>query len=79
MTCYCSRYNFPHRLGGGKCKGREWAEYYFLHDKGECEKCILNHYSNCEVSSGQESIKHCEGFADHLRGQYSERFPKHEP
>lgn len=75
VTCLCRAYKFPHRLGGGKCAGRGWAESYYLHEKDCCAQCNLNTGDYCEVAVGQEDIKHCEGYQEHLRLQPSTRLP----
>ena len=76
VTCLCSSYNFPHRIGGGRCTGSAWARSY-MEVVGECcKRCVANRGSNeCDVAAGAESIKHCEGVRDHLHYQSSIRLP----
>lgn len=86
VTCLCkSCYSFPHRIGGGKCNGREWAESYFTLIKDMCEGCTCNNNytgaaqgersGTCDVAEGLESITLCEGYRDHLNAQPSIRLP----
>ena len=75
ITCLCSSYNFPHRLGGGKCNGREWAEFYFFMDSGECSSCIFNCESSCEVAEGLDNIKQCEAVKYELISGYKTNYP----
>lgn len=67
VTCWCSKYEFPHRLGSGNCRGREWAEAYFEKDHSCCRLCNLNAGGHCEVAVGQESIRYCDAMAEYLR------------
>ena len=78
ITCRCSAYKFPHRLGGGKCSGSEWAESYHLTVRECCELCNCNNNGICEVATGQESIKECEGFIDFLHYGSDIRLPRTE-
>ena len=66
ITCRCSKYKFPHRLSGGKCLGDEWAQSYYLTVNEHCKLCNCNNEGICEVATGQESIKECEGYIDFL-------------
>lgn len=75
VTCLCSAYKFPHRLGGGRCRGEEWAGSYFEVIKIECYRCAENSLSGCRVASGLESIKLCEGYRDFLHYQIKVRLP----
>lgn len=77
VTCNCSCYEFPHRLGGGRCYGREWAQSYLDTEGSCCRHCISNLGNECEVSNGQEEIKHCLGFRDHLHYQPQIRHPRY--
>ena len=74
LVCKCSAYPFPHRLGGGKCYGREWAEAYFLWVKEECEFCNANS-GWCEVATGQEPISRCQGKAAWLHAGETRKLP----
>ena len=73
LTCTCSAYKFPHRLGGGKCRLSNFAEriYHgeelFITPSGdrpslvrECNSCMCNVNYSCEVAEGIESAKYCE-------------------
>lgn len=62
LTCNCGVYGFPHRLGGGKCDGTIWAEFYYYYISEECEDCNNNNNSICEVMTGQEPITECEAY-----------------
>ena len=76
VTCYCKAYSFPHRIGGGLCNGSQWAEDYMTWVREECELCnCLRSDSVCDVVTGVEDFKHCEGFQDHLRRQPDQRLP----
>ena len=75
VTCLCGAYEFPHRLSGGRCNGAAWAASYFEHDRTECTGCRLNTGTHCEAAIGQEKIRHCEGFLDHLRAEPDIRHP----
>lgn len=76
VTCLCSAYEFPHRIGGGRCSGGAWARSY-METVGECCKhCVANRgASECDVADGAETIAHCEGFRDHLLYQPTIRLP----
>lgn len=75
VVCNCSAYNFPHRLTGGKCNGEEWAESYFIYEKGMCRNCNCNRDGLCEVAQGIESISECEGYQEHLQYRLISRHP----
>ncbi len=68
VTCLCCAYNFPHRIGGGKCSGSYWAESYYEIIGTCCDTCNCNneHYKTCDVASGIEDILQCEGYQDHF-------------
>lgn len=57
--CTCTAYPFPHRVGG-RCTGSAFAEFYFYHDHQLCSLCNCNGDNQCEVVTGQESIKEAE-------------------
>tara|TARA_B100000745_G_scaffold262278_1_gene186390 strand:+ start:325 stop:639 length:315 start_codon:yes stop_codon:yes gene_type:complete len=76
VTCNCGAYEFPHRISGGRCSGADWAESYFVLEQSECQYCNCNHNGVCEVATGQESIKYCEGFREHLHTQPDVRHPR---
>lgn len=85
VTCNCSAYDFPHRLGSGRCHASVWAENYFIVVREVCECCnSLNNgesgcrgerHGTCDVAGGLESIEHCEGYQDHLQAQPAIRLP----
>lgn len=60
-VCTCTAYPFPHRWGGGDCKGLEVVAETWEANQGrrDCETCHCNcqdaHY--CEVLRGQEHPK----------------------
>ena len=56
VTCRCRAYDFPRRLGGGRCNGIEIVEQHFSGNL--CDGCLLfNNY--CEALKGQESPREC--------------------
>ena len=76
VTCLCEAYEFPHRIGGGRCSGSSWAESY-MEVVGECcKRCSAwRGPAECDVADGAEAIKYCEGFQDHLHYQPILRLP----
>jgi hypothetical protein len=76
VTCRCIAYKFPHRVGGGKCDGSEWAKSYrHINGKG-CKLCnCLNGYDECDVAAGIEDIKECEGYQSLLAMKSTEVHP----
>ena len=60
--CTCGAYDFPHRVGG-RCDGSAFAEYMWYYDNQYCQFCNCNNNNQCEVVTGQESIKEAECFA----------------
>lgn len=78
ITCWCYVYPFPHRINGGKCRGRDWAQSYYELDRWACSCCASNCNTYCEVANGQEDIKHCGGYRDHLLSNTNAQFPKYE-
>ena len=76
VTCSCSAYSFPHRVGGGACSGSDWSSSYRELDGEYCQTCnCLNRDNNCDVTQGVESIVQCEGYQDYLHTQTSNRLP----
>lgn len=76
VTCLCLAYPFPHRCGGGRCSGSDWAKSYLENEHSECKGCLnLINLVECEVSNGQEPIKYCPGYREHFRMQPSIRHP----
>jgi hypothetical protein len=75
VTCLCGVYEFPHRLGGGKCYGRDWTASYYESEGIYCSCCVANINQVCEVASGQEEIRYCEGAIDHLHSRTKYRHP----
>ena len=63
LICDCSSYTFPHRIGG-KCDGSVFTEYYYLYEREYCDSCNCNVNGQCEITTGQESIKEAECYAD---------------
>ena len=61
VTCHCTAYSFPHRLGGGNCNASLWCEYIWqnLHEE-YCTTCNCNNNNACDVVNTAESVKHCE-------------------
>lgn len=60
FPCNCSVYNFPHRIGSGKCTGSQFAEFYFNNIRSECDGCNFTDGRTCDVADGRESIFECE-------------------
>lgn len=76
VTCWCCAYPFPHRCGGGRCSGSDWARSYIEFEGLECQSCLLYRtHVECEVSVGQERIKYCAGYRDHLKNKPGKRHP----
>lgn len=77
VTCWCERYKFPHRIGGGKCSGDLWAESYLRMDGEMCQSCMCydEHNKTCDVAVGIEFIQYCEGFWEHRLRQPNLRLP----
>ena len=62
--CTCGAYTFPHKVGGGKCNGEDFAEYHWLYHKQDCEFCNLNCGTHCDAQTGAESIVHGQCYRD---------------
>jgi len=76
VTCWCGAYDFPHRINGGRCTGREWVESYFWFARYACQYCNSNCGGNeCDVANGQEPLKYCDGYRDDLQKQMGMRHP----
>ncbi|MBP9749480.1 MAG: hypothetical protein KBD21_02020 [Candidatus Pacebacteria bacterium] len=70
VTCRCGVYLFPHRLGGGCCRGRAWAESYREVDGSSCGTCNCDRQDgSCDVVEGLEDITYCQGKEDYERYQ----------
>lgn len=41
-VCRCDAYHFPHRFGGGDCKGPYLCEHGVDEREQECEECIID-------------------------------------
>jgi len=65
--CDCGAYHFPHKLGGGKCDGSAYAEYYSLHVGSSCEGCNC-YQGGCDVIAGKEKIKYGECYVEAYGG-----------
>lgn len=76
ITCWCGRYEFPHRIGGGACSGADWAQSYFERDHSCCGNCTSNGDNRrCDVARGAERIRYCDGMRDNLRAGDPTRHP----
>ena len=86
VTCKCKcGYDFPHRLGSGKCSASDWAESYQQLDGSMCDGCGCNNnysasaqgerFNTCDVIEGLESYVLCEGYQDFLLSQTTVRLP----
>lgn len=89
VTCWCGRYDFPHRLGGGKCHGREWCMSYYEYERDGCRDCTSNAGYECDVALGSERLAfldratgrlrlYCQGMKDHLHYGAGQRHPVYE-
>lgn len=60
-VCRCYAYKFPHRFGGGRCKGRNIVEDYWEahYGTGDCSNCISYEEGICQVVDGQEEVTEC--------------------
>lgn len=77
ITCVCTAYTFPHRLGGGKCSGSEWAASYREVVNTMCGACNAAYDTyGCEVADGRESIGECEGYQELLLRPTAVRLPR---
>lgn len=69
-TCKCDAYRFPHRFGGGRCRGLWVAEkaWELCHGfTGICGSCIhanTDELPYCEVLAGQERLRHCQAWQE---------------
>lgn len=70
VTCECSAYDFPHRIGGGKCSGAFWCISYNEIENEECESCNCFENGECQVSTGQESFKEGDCYQFELRSHF---------
>ncbi len=85
VTCWCGAYEFPHRIGSGRCSGRDWVRTYFERGRWACECCAANTGLECEVAVGQEAFSSkrpyesrryfCQGYHEHLHAPAVERWP----
>lgn len=66
VTCECTAYNFPHRIGGGKCYGRVWCESYREIDSNLCDTCNCFNNNSCDVVNGLECFKFGECYLNEL-------------
>lgn len=79
VTCKCSAYKFPHRIGGGRCDGSDWAYSYMTLVGTDCISCnCLRAPGECDVVNGTESIKYCDGAERHLLRQEKYHLPMSE-
>jgi len=80
VTCWCSSYKFPHRLGGGSCDGGSWAK--FIRETLSSEECITCNCgqdgNGCDVQDGREDVKHCEYFMGLTHSGVWTNYPKTE-
>lgn len=68
VTCNCSAYPFPHRIGSAKCSGSEWcASFHLYSGSDDCRYCNHNHNGQCEVATGQEPIHQCDAIKNMTR------------
>ena len=70
VTCECSAYSFPHRLGSGSCTGAGWCDSYREIDSSLCESCNCFSNGECQVETGQEKLKHADCYDFELRSSW---------
>lgn len=70
VTCECSAYGFPHRLGGGNCNCSSWFSGYRQLDLTLCGSCNCFNGSQCEVITGQEDYKNGDCYQQELRSHW---------
>jgi hypothetical protein len=65
-VCTCSAYKFPHRFSGGKCQGLQWVQDLWDKNWGsaDCEDCLFNERTHCQVATAQESPIQCPGLQE---------------
>ena len=81
VTCVCRAYDFPHRIGGGKCTGLRWVESYMEVDGMECSTCPyklegVEGDEQCEVLSEKDPIEVCAGYQEYLHKTVVIKLPK---
>ena len=77
ITCRCTQYDFPHRLGGGACLGASWCQYVYENNVLDlCGRCNCNVDGKCEVSSGAESLACCETYDMLIHTQQHTSYPE---
>lgn len=62
-TCTCEAYSFPHRFGGGKCKGLHLAEQAWPYSE-HCQHCAENTRYGCAVVEGREDLQQCSAYEE---------------
>lgn len=67
VTCQCSAYDFPHRIGSGQCTGGGWCGSYQEIDGDLCAGCNCHTPFGCDVEAGLESITQAECVSEELR------------
>lgn len=70
VTCECSAYDFPHRIGGGACTGSGWCGSYKEIDSSLCEDCNCFESGECQVETGQEKFKHGDCYETEFRSSW---------
>lgn len=75
VTCWCSVYTFPHRIGGGRCQGILWARSYREVDGKCCSHCNNYYAETCDVVDGRENIVYCEAVQEFLLHPSTLRLP----
>lgn len=72
-VCDCPAYGFPHRFGGGRCRGtaavdKVWDANY---GAGECATCSQADSTDgppeCQVLTGRESVNAAPCWQDYVR------------
>lgn len=71
-VCHCHAYKFPHRFGGGKCRGFTLVEEYWgsSYGTGLCAECnalsFVDGLPCCQVVDGQEKVTVCPVWQEHI-------------
>lgn len=68
-TCFCYAYSFPHRFGGGRCRGQNIVDDQWLYNfgQGACEPCVAREDQTCDVFDGREKVTVCPVWQDFVR------------
>jgi len=68
-TCTCTSYTFPHRFGGGACRGLWIVQETWENNYGSaapCDDCNARVDGCCEVMDGRERLICCEALLEFI-------------